>query len=93
MTDQRSSTRGMFLLVSLVLAWVMVCLGPSLVAELPHLGGVSPRWIRIGTGAFVGGGFLLAALATSRCFPLASWKLRFVCDALPILWIVSLVIG
>jgi hypothetical protein len=83
----------MFLLVSLVLAWVMVCIGPSLVAELPQFKGVPSRWVQLGTVAFIAGGLFLAALATSRCFPLASWKLRFVCEALPVLWLISIVLG
>ena len=93
MTDTRRFTRGMFLLVSLVLAWVMVCIGPGLLSELPGSEGVPSQWIGVATGAFLAGGFFLAALATSRCFPLASWKLRFVCEALPVLWLISLVLG
>jgi hypothetical protein len=80
----------MFLLVSLVLAWVMVCIGPSLVAELPQTMGVPSRWLRLFSGAFIAGGAFLAALAIARSFPLMSWKVRFVCEWLPIMWLVTL---
>jgi hypothetical protein len=87
------SMRGMLLLLALVWGWVLVCLGPLLVAKLPQFSDVSSRWLHLLDAACVASGVFVVAFFASGCFPRANWKLRFACELIPLSWLGFVLFG
>jgi hypothetical protein len=76
-------TRANLLLVAGAWAWVMICIGPRLVLELPGLIGVSSRWLPLGCAGFIASGVFIFIWSVGRCFPLASPKVKLSFELLP----------
>ena len=85
--------RTLFLLCTGVWAWVMVCYGPRLILELPHAGDVSSRWRNVGCAVFMAAGIFVFLFAAGRCFPLASRRVKLVCEIAPWIALGGFVIG
>lgn len=90
--------RALFLLVAGAWALAMVYTGLGVLLNqwdladpLKASAGVAPdRWLRVGALVLVTGGVFVFALAASRCFPLASQKVKLVCELSP--WAGALVV-
>ena len=86
-------TSLIFLVIAGLLGWDLVCYGPRLILELPHAGDVSSRWQLIGCATFIAAGIFVFLLAAGRCFPLASRKVKLVCEIAPWIALGGFVIG
>ncbi|MBY0312477.1 MAG: hypothetical protein K2W85_10430 [Phycisphaerales bacterium] len=89
--------RALFLLVAGAWALAMVYTGLGVLlnqwvlVDPPGPGPESPaRWLRVGALVLVTGGVFVFALAASRCFPLASQRVKLVCELSP--WAAALVV-
>jgi hypothetical protein len=85
--------RTTMLLVAGLWAWLLICVGPRLVLELPHVADVSSRWWKLECAAFVAAGIFVFLLAAGQCFPLASPKVKLACEIAPWIGLGGFVIG
>lgn len=64
---------------------------PSIAASTLTTGPTSPaRWLRVGALVLVSGGVFVFALAAGRCFPLASQRVKLMCELSP--WVAALLV-
>jgi len=86
-------SRANLLLVAGAWAWVMVCVGPRLVLELPHMIGVPSRLLPVWCGAFIASGVFILVWAVGRCFPLVNPKVKLAMELLPWFGFAGYVLG
>ncbi len=85
--------RTTMLLLAGAWAWLLVCVGPRLVLELPHVGDVSSRSWKVECATFVAAGIFVFLLAARRCFPLASPKVKLACEITPWIGLGGFILG